>query len=286
MKKRNKMIIIISAVAVLLIAIAVTATMIVFNLPSEKSAAVKYAQTLGDREAICYKMENTQYFYDAAEGSYTVSYGPPESMVITQDREFKINNYKQQGYALARLRDGNGEVVNIRKTIYNNGMREEYSEPTEAMPEEQTSEMVDQYGTSKTVTIAQSDLRQVDGGIITTPFQIVQGFLNDQTGWEIEKETEYLGRKAYMITGDRNGSIRNFEIIVDKQTGIILYLKIQSFETDGTEKLEITEVSDIKIIAESGDSPRYSDSSILEDQSILEVKDKDEYIDYFEEVIK
>ncbi|MFT8351408.1 hypothetical protein [Clostridium saccharoperbutylacetonicum] len=97
--------------------------------------------------------------------------------------------------------------------------------------------------------------------------QEIQSYLKDYDKWEIEGEEDYLSRKAILISGKlgftgKSGE-NKFEIIVDRETGIILRLDLLGKDNTIIFSMETKEINIDKNI----------DSSIFE-KSINDYKNE------------
>lgn len=88
------------------------------------------------------------------------------------------------------------------------------------------------------------------------PQGLTFGYLSNQDMWEISGDTEYLGRNAVVIKGTsgdygKKFNTSTFEMIVDKETGILL--ELQGYDENGnpSEYIKTTEISfeqpDVKV---------------------------------------
>lgn len=102
------------------------------------------------------------------------------------------------------------------------------------------------------------------------PQGLTFGYLSNQDMWEIGDDTEYLGRDAVVITGKagdygKKFNTATFEMIVDKETGILLELQGYDENGNSSKYIKTTEIS-----FEQPDVKTYSPSEYTNYQKLVQ----------------
>ena len=96
------------------------------------------------------------------------------------------------------------------------------------------------------------------------PQGLTFGYLSNQDMWEISGDTEYLGRDAVVIKGTaedygKKFNTATFEMIVDKETGILL--ELQGYDENGepSSYIKTTDISFEQPEVKTYSASKYSD---------------------------
>lgn len=242
-----------------------------------------------------HKMLNAVDYYNTVSGSFVTNYlsqGSQEETVVSYQVDMVNNNcYEHMSNKDndSEVYVGNGNIMHINNInkyketspIYFTkvdelaGYNDDYVMRTQSDIKKAKAEFEKVFADDKRITVDENgdkhylnrlDLTNlcISASYSLFPQGLTFGYLSNQDMWEISGDTEYLGRDAVVIKGTaedygKKFNTATFEMIVDKETGILL--ELQGYDENGepSSYIKTTEISFEQPEVKTYSASKYSD---------------------------
>lgn len=226
-----------------------------------------------------HKMLNAVDYYNTVSGSFTTNYlsqGSQDETVVSYQVDMVNNNcyeHMSNNDNDSEVYVGNGNMINInnvsnskeKSPIYFTkvdelaGYNDDYAMRTQSDIKKARAEFEKVFADENRITVDENGDKHylnrlnvtnlcVSASYSLLPQGLTFGYLSNQDMWEISGDTKYLGRDAVVIKGTaedygKKFNTDTFEMIVDKETGILL--ELQGYDENGNPSsyIKTTEIS-------------------------------------------